>query len=357
MHAAQWHGREDVRIDDVTEPTMEADEVRIDVAVGGICGTDLHEYTDGPAFVPAPDSPHPLTGVTPPVTLGHEFSGVISEVGADVEGFAVGDPVTVNPAVVCNECRYCNEGAHNLCTDVANVGLATKSGGFAESAVVPAANAVKLPEDIPVEVGALVEPYAVGLHAVRRSAVRPGDTVAVFGCGPIGLTIIDVLGTTGVEEVIVSEPRAGRRERAEGLGADVTYDPTAVDAVEEIVASTNGGVDVAFEAAGIEPTYRAAIESTKHGGQILTVGISEHPVGILPRDVTVRERSIVGSNGYASGPRAGEEFGMVASMFSEGRLEPESLVTSRIDLEDIVEGGFEALLSDESDEVKVLVRP
>jgi (R,R)-butanediol dehydrogenase/meso-butanediol dehydrogenase/diacetyl reductase len=181
--------------------------------------------------------------------------------------------------------------------------------------------------------------------------------VAVFGCGPIGLTIIDVLGTAGVEELIVSEPRAGRRDRAEGLGADVTVDPTSVDAVEAIRDRTGGGVDVAFEAAGIEPTYRAAIESTKHGGQILTVGISEHAVGVVPRDVTVRERSIVGSNGYASGPLADKEFGMVAEMFSEGSLDPESLVTARIGLDDIVEGGFEALLDDDNDSVKILVRP
>lgn len=357
MRVAQWHGQEDVRIDDIVVPAMDADEIRIDVEAAGICGTDLHEYTDGPSFVPAPEDPHPLTGITAPVTLGHEFSGVVADVGADVSEFEAGDPVTVNPAIVCNDCRYCNEGNHNLCESVANIGLATKSGGFAETAIVPAQNAIKLPSDIPVEIGALVEPYAVGLHATRRSAVNTGDSVAVFGCGPIGLTIIDVLNAMGTDQIFVSEPHAGRRKRAKELGADATLDPIADDAVERIRDATNGGVDVSFEAAGIEPTYRAAIESVKRGGQILTVGISEHPVGVVPKDVTVRERSIVGSNGYTSGPLADKEFDMVASMMSEGLLDPESLITSRIPLEDIVERGFEPLLDRESNDVKILIQP
>jgi (R,R)-butanediol dehydrogenase/meso-butanediol dehydrogenase/diacetyl reductase len=140
----------------------------------------------------------------------------------------------VNPAVVCNDCRYCNEGRHNLYRSVANIGLATKSEGFAETAVVPAQNAIKLPSEIPVELGALVEPYAVGLHATRRSDVNTGDSVAVFGCGPTGLTIIDVLAAAGTDEIFVSESRDKRRRQAAELDADTTLNPAASAAIEQI---------------------------------------------------------------------------------------------------------------------------
>ncbi|MDS0281921.1 2,3-butanediol dehydrogenase [Haloarcula onubensis] len=357
MRVARWHGQRDVRVDDVDEPALDADAVRIDVTAAGICGTDLHEYADGPDFLPAPGDPHPLSGVTPPVPLGHEFSGTVAEVGADVTAVSVGDPVTVNPAVVCEDCRYCRAGDHHLCPDVANIGLGMESGGFAESVVAPEGNVVGLPPDLPVELGALVEPYAVGLHAVRRSALDAGDSVAVFGCGPIGLTILEMARVAGAGEIFVSEPRAGRRALAADLGADVTLDPRAGDAVETVREATDGGVDVAFEAAGVTPTYTAAIESTRHGGEILTVGIAQSPVDVVPKDIAVRERSIVGSNGYLSGPRGREEFGAVVDRLAAGDCHPGALVTGRISLDDIVDGGFEALLGDDGDHVKILVEP
>jgi (R,R)-butanediol dehydrogenase/meso-butanediol dehydrogenase/diacetyl reductase len=113
-----------------------------------------------------------------------------------------------------------------------------------------------------------------------------GDTVAIFGCGAIGLTVIDHLKAAGADQIFVSEPRTDRCQRAEEVGADITLDPTEVDATEQIIEATNDGVDISFEAAGIELTYRAAIECVKHGGQVLTVGISEHPVEVIPRDIT-----------------------------------------------------------------------
>lgn len=357
MKVARWHGQHDVRVDDVAQPALEADEIRIDVTAAGICGTDLHEYTNGPDFLPEPGHPHPLSGVTPPVPLGHEFSGTVGDVGADVTSFQVGDPVTVNPAIVCEDCRYCRAGDHHLCPDVANIGLGMASGGFAESAIAPEANVVSLPADLPVALGALVEPYAVGLHATRRSSLRAGDAVAVFGCGPIGLAILDVARTAGAGDLFVSEPRPERRALAAQLGADVTLDPREDAAIETIRAATDGGVDVAFEAAGITPTYGAAIESTRHGGEILTVGISQTPVDVVPKDISVRERSIVGSNGYLSGPRAREEFGTVVQMLADGDLHAEALVTDRIPLTEIVDRGFEALLNEHSDHVKILVEP
>ncbi|MCT9098107.1 2,3-butanediol dehydrogenase [Haloarchaeobius sp. HME9146] len=357
MRVANYYGPGDVRVESVSEPDLGPDEVRIEIAACGICGTDLHEYEEGPDLTPEEDTSHPLTGVSLPVPLGHEFSGTVTAVGDEAEGVAVGDEVTANPAMVCGDCRYCAEGRHNLCESVANTGLSAKSGGFAESAVVPADNVVQLPDGVPVEYGALVEPFSVGVHATRRSGMQTGDSVAVFGAGPIGISIVQAATAAGAKEVFVSEPRAKRREIAEEVGARTTLDPTTTEAVDEITDATDGGVDVAFEAVGIEPTFKAAIEATKRGGQITAVGISDDDVGLTPNELVVVERTITGSNGYLSGPLADREFEMVTSFLESGEFDPEPMITARISLEDIVEEGFEKLLDPESEHVKILVEP
>ncbi|WP_435361901.1 2,3-butanediol dehydrogenase [Haloarchaeobius sp. DFWS5] len=357
MRVAKYYGSGDIRVESADEQTLGPDDVRIDVEACGICGTDLHEYKDGPDLTPSPDSEHPLTGASLPVPLGHEFSGTISEVGEDVTNVAVGDPVTVNPAIVCGECRYCAEGRHNLCESVANIGISARSGGFADSAVVPAANVVALPEGIPVEYGALVEPFSVGIHATRRSGMQTGDSVAVFGAGPIGISIVQAAKAAGATEIFVSEPRETRRDIAATVGATTTLDPVETDAVEVISDATDGGVDVAFEAVGIEPTFKAAVESTKRGGQITAVGISDADVGLTPNELVVVERSINGSNGYLSGPQAEREFSMATRYLETGQFDAEEMITGRVALDDIVEEGFEDLLDPESEHVKILVEP
>ena len=357
MRVANYYGPEDLRVESVDEPALRNDEVRIEVAAAGICGTDLHEYTDGPDLTPTEGSTHPLTNASLPVPLGHEFSGTITETGADVSELIEGDAVTVNPAIVCGECRYCGEGRHNLCETVANIGLSARSGGFSERAVVPAANVVPLPENLSVEYGALVEPLSVGIHAVRRSGMQAGDSIAVFGAGPIGISIVQAAAAAGAREIFVSEPRATRREIAATIGATTTLDPTSTDAVDAITSVTDGGVDVAFEAVGIEPTFRSAIESTKRGGQITCVGISSDDVGLTPTEFVVVERSINGSNGYLSGPLADREFRMAIRFLESGQFDPEAMITGRIGLEEIVKAGFGDLLNADSEHVKILVEP
>lgn len=357
MQAAHYYGAGDLRVEEVAEPALGETDVRIDVAACGICGTDLHEYSVGPDYAPSAGGSHPLTGASLPVPLGHEFSGTVSAVGEAVSAVSVGDPVTVSPAIVCNDCRYCAEGRHNLCASIAYYGLSARSGGFAERAVVDASNVMVLPEAVPVEYGALVEPFSVGIHAVRRSGLQAGDTAAVFGSGPIGLTIVQAARAAGATAVFVSEPRAPRRSVAREVGATTTLDPTATDVVAAIRAATDGGVDVAFEAVGIEPTHKAAVRSTKHGGRITCLGISNDDVGLTPNDVVLAERTITGSNGYLSGPRMGEEFEAAVSYLETGAFDAETMITGRVPLDDIVAGGFESLRDPESAHVKILVEP
>ncbi|WP_181692309.1 2,3-butanediol dehydrogenase [Natronomonas sp. LN261] len=356
MRAAIYHDRKDIRVADVEQQAVGPNQVRIDIDSCGICGSDLHEYTAGPIFAPG-DEPHPVSGETTPIRMGHEFSGVLSEVGNGVSGLDVGDAVAVNPILYCGECRQCREGNYHICDSIGFVGLSGGGGGFAESVVLDAEHAVPLGDDVPLEYGALVEPLSVGLHAVRRSGLRAGDTVAVFGSGPIGLSVIQCARAAGAGTILVSEPRQARRERASDCGADDLIDPTSTDAVEYITANTDGGVDVAFEVAGVEASFNDAIESTAPSGRTTVVSIWENEVSTHPNNLVLGERTVTGTLAYLGGPRSEEEYGMVIGMLADGRLDPDPFVTGRIGLDGIVADGFERLIDPESDHVKILVKP
>ncbi|QKY21840.1 2,3-butanediol dehydrogenase (plasmid) [Halolamina sp. CBA1230] len=356
MKAAVYHGQEDVRVESIDEPNAPAaDEVRVDVEACGICGSDLHEYTAGPIFVPDEDNPHPVTGETLPIPMGHEFAGNVTAVGDDVDSVSVGDRVAVNPIIYCGECQYCTAGQYHLCESGGFVGLSGDGGGLSETVVAPEEKAIPLPDGVSTEHGALVEPYSVGFHAVKTSAFTAGDTVAVYGTGPIGLTIIQVLQAVGAGTIYAVEPQDSRRELAAEVGADETLDPTGTDAVAHITEETDGGVDVAFEAAGIEQTVQDAITSTAPAGNITVVSIFEDSVELHPNEFVMGERTLTGTLAYKGGPQSAEDFGAIIDMFESGALDPEALISSRINLENVVEDGFEALLDPERDEVKVLV--
>lgn len=355
MKAAVFHGREDLRVEEIDPGEVDANDVRVDLRAAGICGSDLHEYAAGPIFIPD-ETPHPVTGDVAPVPMGHEFAGIVSEVGTDVETVQEGDAVAVNPIVWCGTCRYCDEGKYHLCKNGGFIGLSGGGGGFAEETVVPAESAVPLPEGMSVERGALVEPLTVGVHAVRKANVRAGDSVAVFGSGPIGQGVIQAAQAAGAADIYVSEPQETRADMAAQSGADAVIDPTETDPVEHITAETNGGADTTFEVAGVEQTVRQAITTAKHDGRVTIVSIFEDEVSIHPNDVVLGERTVSGTLAYQGGPRSTASFGRTIRMIQQGQLEPELLVTSRIALDDIVDEGFERLLSDK-DEVKMLVEP
>lgn len=356
MKAAVYYGPEDVRVEDVSEDEVGPTDVRIDVAWCGICGTDLHEYNGGPIFVP--DEPHPQTGEAMPVTIGHEFSGVVSEVGSDVDRLSVGDRVVVEPNIPCHDCVYCEEGAYNLCENASAIGLQTDTGGFAENAVVPEQQVHVLPEAVDLRDGALVEPLAVGLHSVRCSEISPGDNVAVFGVGPIGLTVVHWAIGAGAKQVFVSEPRKARRRKAADLGADVLIDPMKTDPVRRIRAETPGGVDAAFEYAGVDLSFNAAVRATRRGGVITVGSISEEETETDLNEIVTTERTVQGSQTYSYPPLSFRgEFDAVIRALADGEVDVDAFVTGTIDLDAIVEGGFDTIADEGSDHVKVLVSP
>jgi (R,R)-butanediol dehydrogenase/meso-butanediol dehydrogenase/diacetyl reductase len=351
MKAARFHGRGDIRVDEVPEPQVRPGTVLVEVEWCGICGTDLHEYLEGPIFVPTAEAPHPLTGEGMPVTLGHEFAGVVAEVGAGVDDVRVGDRVVVEPYVVCGRCDACQQGRYNVCRTLGFVGLSGGGGGFSRY-VVAERRWIHPLGDLGTDVGALIEPLAVAYHAVRLSGARPGQSAVVFGAGPIGLVTTAALRAAGVEEIVAVEPAGARKQKATVAGASTVLDPRSVDVVEAVEELTKGrGADVTFECAGVDQVLATAIRATRAGGTCVNVAIWGHEARVAMNDLVFREVSVLGSLAYANDHPATIE--MVAS----GRVDPFQFITGRIGLDDIVEQGFRELIDNKEENVKILVQP
>ncbi|MCF7548793.1 2,3-butanediol dehydrogenase [Pseudonocardia sp. WMMC193] len=350
MRAARFHGPGDIRIDEMPDPQVGPGQVEIAVDWCGICGTDLHEYLEGPIFIPPKGEPHPLTGVELPVVLGHEFAGVVAAVGAGVSGVSEGDRVAVEPYWVCGTCVACRSGRYNVCRSLGFVGLAGDQGGFAERCVVDQRWVHPL-GDLPTDLGALVEPLAVGYHAVRLSGMRPGGTAVVYGAGPIGLVTTAALKAAGAGRVIVVEPAAARKAKAGPAGADVVIDPVTDDAPAAVLDLTGGGADVAFECAGIDAVLASAIGSVRPGGTVCNVAIWGHVPSVAVNDLVMSEVNLIGSLAYC------DDHPSVIELLQSGRVDAAQFISGRIGLDDLVTGGFRELIDNKEENVKILVSP
>ncbi|BBI30891.1 2,3-butanediol dehydrogenase [Cohnella abietis] len=348
MQALRWHGLKDLRLETIEAPAPKRGQVKIKVEACGICGSDLHEYAAGPIFIPE-GAPHPLTKEQAPIVMGHEFSGQIVEVGEGVTRFQINDRVVVEPIFSCGTCAACKQGKYNLCDKMGFLGLAGGGGGFSEYVAADEHMVHKIPDSLSYEQGALVEPSAVVLYAVRSSQFKVGDRAVVFGTGPIGLLLIEALKASGASEIYAVELSAERRNKAAELGA-VVLNPAETDVVAEIQRLTDGGADVCYEVTGVPAVLNQAIEATKISGQIMIVSIFERQATIHPNQLVLKERNIAGIIGYRN------VFPAVIKLMQQGYFPAEKLVTKRIGLGDIVEEGFEALIK-EKNQIKIIVSP
>jgi (R,R)-butanediol dehydrogenase / meso-butanediol dehydrogenase / diacetyl reductase len=350
LKAALWYDAKDIRVEQITEPIVDKDQVKIKVEYCGICGSDLHEYAAGPIFIPVGE-PHPISNDKAPIVMGHEYTGEVVEIGANVTDISIGDRVCVEPIYNCGKCASCLKGHYNVCEQLGFIGLSGGFGGFSEYSVLPSKMVHKIPENMTWEQAALVEPTAVAVHAVRQSELRIGDSVAVFGTGPIGLLVIQAAKAAGASQIIAVEVSPERREIAKQLGADVIINPIEVNPVEAIKQITNGlGVDIAFEVAGIEVTINTAIESTRSEGNVVNISIWEKPASIPMNNFILTERKMTSIIAYRN------IFPQVIQLIANGRIQAAELITKKISLENIVSEGFEALIKNKA-QIKILVKP
>ena len=352
MKAALWYKKGDVRVEEIEEPKVVEGAVKIKVKWCGICGSDLHEYLGGPIFIPV-GQPHPLSGNTAPVVLGHEFSGEVVEVGQGVTRFKAGDRVVVEPIVACGKCPACKEGKYNLCESLGFHGLCGSGGGFAEYTVFPEEFIHKIPDNMSYEQAALIEPITVALHSLRMANFRTGDTALVLGSGPIGIATIECLKAAGAKQIIVLQRKSIRQEYAKRSGADIVLDPNEVDVAAEVKKLTNGiGVDTCFETTGAQIGFQTGIDSLKYDGTMVITSIWEKDISFNPNSLVFTEKKLVGTIAYR------HEFPAVIAQMSDGRIKAEGYITSRISLDDIVEKGFGALTGPEKKKhVKIIVTP
>lgn len=277
MRVAELTAPREFRLEEQDIADPQAGEIQVRVEAVGICGSDLHAYAEGAIG----DSPCRY-----PMVLGHEPAGVVVKAGRGVTGWSPGDRAAFEPALYCYHCEYCRAGRYNICANLRFLSNPGEPGFFRERVNLPAANLVALPAQVPLELGAMVEPLAVALHSMEFAGVDGGGTVAVFGAGPIGLLTIACLKAAGAERIWAVEPIPHRREMAGQWGA-VALDPS--DALRQIHADTAGrGVDCAIDCAARDETTNQAIRAARHGGRVVLTGI--HSRAVIPIETSPMRR-------------------------------------------------------------------
>lgn len=347
MRAARWHGRRDVRVEDVPVPRVGPGEVLLRVSWCGICGTDVEEYRDGPVVVPV-DAPNAITGQRAPITLGHEFAGSVVEVGPDVVGLAVGDRVVPEICLSCGECWYCRRHEYALCRSWAAIGL-HGDGGLAEYVKVPARMCVRLPGAIADDEAALIETTEVAVRAVRKGGVRLGDTVVIVGDGAVGLITLQVARAAGATTAILVGHRPARLEIGRQLGADAAIDSREPGWLDRVREFTGGrGADVAIECGGRAEAIADSIAATRKGATIVLLAVIGVPVPVDTWPIVEGERTVVGSVQH----HFDDDLPVAVRLMATGQVNVRPLISRRISLERVVDDGF---ASPDPSDIKVLV--
>ncbi|WP_066299636.1 2,3-butanediol dehydrogenase [Arthrobacter luteolus] len=353
MKAARYYDRGDIRIDDLPEPEVAPGTVGIDVAWCGICGTDLHEYLEGPIFAPAHGQSHPISGESLPVTLGHEFSGVVYAVGEGVDDLQVGQHVVVEPYIIRDDVDTGPDSRdYHLSPDMNFIGLAGRGGGLGEKVVVQRRWVHPIDPSVPLDQAALIEPLSVGYHAVERSGAKAGDFALVGGAGPIGLLTAAVLKAQGVT-VAMSELSPLRRQKAVESGvADHALDPSEVNVAEEVHRLTDGkGADIAFECTSVQVVLDTLMDALRPTGVLVVVSIWGKRADFDMHKLVMKEIDMRGTIAYVNSHPA------TIKLVESGKIDLSPFITGRIGLDGLVDEGFDTLINRNETAVKILVSP
>lgn len=324
MRALKLYAPGDIRLDETPIPAVGAEDVLIQVMAVGVCGSDIPRILTQGAY-------HPR------LTLGHEFSGVIAQTGERVDQWREGQRVVAAPLIPCFDCRACREGRFSLCADYDYLGSRT-DGAMAEYVRVPAKNLLELKDDVPFEAGAMVDPAANAIHALWKTDVKEGKTVAVYGSGPIGLFSIQLARHLGATRIIAIDIMTEKLSLSKNAGADDVINSRQDDPVEALKEITGGkGADIVLDISGAKTAQHQAICSAGNSGAVVLVGISHDSLELSKTAVDRilrRELIIRGSWNSFSPPFPGEEWTCSLSLMAQGLIWKPEFISHRLCLEE-----------------------
>jgi len=328
MKAVVFHGSDKgLKIEDIPVPTISDDQILVKVAACGVCHTDLHYIEHG---VP--------TFKKPPIVLGHEASGTVDKVGANVTNVKAGQRVLIPAVLTCGRCTACRQGRENICSSMMMVGNHF-DGAYAEYVAVPAKDVLDLPEAIPLEEASIIaDAISTPYHAVKnRARVRPGDTVVIFGCGGVGINAVQMAAAAG-GRVIAVDVNPRKLEWATEFGAAQTINAQEVERVSKAVKKlTGGGADIAMEVIGNPRTIEEAFECVRVGGRLCVVGYTNEAISIVAGKIMFKELEVVGSLGCRP-----VDYVPLIRMVADGKIDVKRQVTHRFPLDKLGEA-FEAM--------------
>ncbi len=318
-------------VEDVPDPEPGLSDLILRVGACGICGTDLHMS----------ENSDPNIGwrmLQPGCVMGHEFAGEVVEVGRQIrDDWRTGDRVTALPWIGCGECANCQAGRGYRCQNVINRASAVLPGAYADYCRVGGGEAIRLPDSVSFSEGALVEPLAVGLNAVRRARLQAGDRVLIIGAGPVGLTVAMWCRFFGAQHIVVSDLVPARAQRSLALGATAVVDASRGDVPAQAADAANGPPGVIFDCVGVPGSLQLAIDYAAPDARVVVVGLCMAGDHLFPTKALVKELDISFSFVYRQ-----EDFATVLHLLGEGRINGAAMISDRIDLAALPEA-FEAL--------------
>lgn len=320
MKAAQWFGPRDMRTVEMDKPAPASNEVLLRIESVGVCGSDMHYYLEGCIG---------STRISSPLVLGHEFSGIVVEVGSEADSSLLNKRVAVEPGIPCMKCEWCRKGRYNVCLDMRFPGGPPYHGALCEYYAVNAQFCFPVPDSMTAAEAAMIEPLAVAIHTVELAELMPDETAAILGLGPIGLLTARVAKFAGVGILYGSDLLDYRVDAATSYGVDVAFNAKSFDTVETIMKETKGrGVDVVFDCARSSDTIGLACRVVRPAGRCVLTGISGEdedsvPVGIARR----KELTLKWCRRFLN------NFPTAIALAADGRIELQSLITHSFPLE------------------------
>ncbi len=341
MKAIVCHAPEDLRLDNFETDVLGTHQLQVDVAYGGICGSDLHYYQHGGFGT---------VRIKEPMVLGHEVSGIVRVVGSAVQNFQAGQRIAISPSRPCGQCQYCQKGQHNHCLDMRFFGSAMRfphvQGAFRQTLVIDASQAHPLHDSLSLSLAALAEPLSVGLHAIQRAGSVFGKQVLVTGCGPIGTLLIGALRRAGAARIVAVDIADKPLECARAMGADEAINIAKQPEALAPFAVNKGVFDVMFEASGNDRALRNGLDVVAPRGVIVSIG--------LGGDSTLPLNQLVGKELELRGTfRFHEEFAVAVRFLNEGLIDGRPVISHVMDFDDAIHA-FE-LASDKSQAMKVQI--